>query len=113
MAEALARVVLQPPALPLIANVVAEPVTDPDTIRRLLVDQVTAMVRWRESVLYMKDQEIEALVELGVGKVLSGLTRRIDRELRQLPTWRATPTGSGSSLWISTAPSIHARCKSW
>ena len=81
MAEALAGVVLQPPALPLIANVVAEPVTDPDTIRRLLVDQVTAMVRWRESVLYMKEQEIEALVELGAGKVLSGLTRRIDREL--------------------------------
>jgi [acyl-carrier-protein] S-malonyltransferase len=81
MAEALAGVVLQPPALALIANVAAKPVTDPDTIRRGLVDQVTAMVRWRESVLYMRDQEVEALVELGAGKVLSGLTRRIDRDL--------------------------------
>jgi [acyl-carrier-protein] S-malonyltransferase len=81
MAEALAAVTLRPPALPLIANVTAESVNSPETIRRLLVEQVTGMVRWRESVLAMKTAGIETLVELGAGKVLSGLVRRIDREL--------------------------------
>ena len=81
MAESLAEVVLQPPRLPVIANVTAEPVTEPEAIRRLLVEQVTAPVRWRESVLAMRDLGVSELVELGAGKVLSGLTRRIDREL--------------------------------
>ena len=81
MAEALAGVTLRPPELPLIANVTAEPVTSPETIRQLLVEQVTGMVRWRESVLAMKLAGVETLVELGAGKVLSGLARRIDREL--------------------------------
>ncbi|MFQ6017912.1 MAG: ACP S-malonyltransferase [Kiloniellaceae bacterium] len=81
MAEALAEVVLQPPAVPLVANVTATSVVDPDVIRRLLVEQVTAMVRWRESVLYIKDDGVEALVELGAGKVLTGLARHIDRDL--------------------------------
>ncbi len=81
MAEALAAITLRPPALPLIANVTAELVSSPETIRRLLVEQVTGMVRWRESVLAMKTAGIETLVELGAGKVLSGLVRRIDREL--------------------------------
>ena len=81
MAEALAAVTLRPPALPLIANVTAEAVTSPEMIRRLLVDQVTGMVRWRESVLAMKAAGVDTLVELGAGKVLSGLARRIDREL--------------------------------
>ena len=62
----------------------AEAVTDPETIRRLLVQQVTDMVRWRESVLFMKEQGVDTLIELGAGKVLSGLTRRIDRELTGL-----------------------------
>jgi [acyl-carrier-protein] S-malonyltransferase len=81
MAEALAATTLRPPEVPLVANVTAQPVTSPETIRRLLVDQVTGMVRWRESVLAMKEAGVEALVELGAGKVLSGLARRIDREL--------------------------------
>ncbi len=81
MGEALAEVVIVPPVVPLIANVTAKPVSDPETIRRLLVDQVTGMVRWRESVLEMKGMGITRLVELGTGKVLSGLARRIDREL--------------------------------
>jgi [acyl-carrier-protein] S-malonyltransferase len=81
MAEALAEVTLQTPALPLVANVTASQVSDPETIRGLLVRQVTGMVRWRESVLYMKDQGVESLVELGAGKVLAGLARRIDRDL--------------------------------
>jgi len=81
MAEALAQVTLRPPAIPVVANVTAAPVSSPETIRRLLVDQVTGMVRWRESVLAMKDAGIDSLVELGAGKVLSGLARRIDRDL--------------------------------
>ena len=82
MAEALAEVVMAPPRLALIANVTAAPVLDPDSIRRLLVQQVTAMVRWRESVLRMKEEGVETLVELGAGKILSGLNRRIDRDLQ-------------------------------
>jgi [acyl-carrier-protein] S-malonyltransferase len=81
MAEALADTILRPPALPLVANVTAQPVTSPEVIRNLLVDQVTGMVRWRESVLAMKDAGVDTLIELGAGKVLSGLARRIDREL--------------------------------
>jgi [acyl-carrier-protein] S-malonyltransferase len=81
MAEALAETVLRPPQIPLVANVTARPVTGPEEIRRLLVDQVTGMVRWRESVLAMKQAGVDTLVELGAGKVLSGLARRIDREL--------------------------------
>jgi [acyl-carrier-protein] S-malonyltransferase len=82
MAEALAEVVMSPPCLALVANVTAAPVEDPETISNLLVRQVTAMVRWRESVMRLKEEGIETLVELGAGKVLTGLTRRIDRELK-------------------------------
>lgn len=81
MAEALAAVTIAAPVVPVIANVTAAPVTDPNTIRRLLVEQVTGVVRWRECVLVMKEQGVETLVELGSGKVLAGLTKRIDKEL--------------------------------
>jgi [acyl-carrier-protein] S-malonyltransferase len=82
MAEALAEVVMPPPSLALVANVTAEPVEDPESIRAFLVQQVTAMVRWRESMLRMKEEGVETLVELGAGKILSGLIRRIDRDLQ-------------------------------
>jgi [acyl-carrier-protein] S-malonyltransferase len=81
MADALAKVNIQPPALPLISNVTAQEVTNPAEIRSLLVRQVTGMVRWRESVLYMKTRGVNELLEIGAGKVLSGLAKRIDREL--------------------------------
>jgi [acyl-carrier-protein] S-malonyltransferase len=81
MEEALAEVTLREPHVPLVANITAAPVSDPDDIRRLLVEQVTGMVRWRESVLTMKQAGVGELVELGAGRVLSGLTKRIDREL--------------------------------
>lgn len=84
MGEALAAAALLPPQVPLVANVTARATEDPETIRSLLVQQVTAMVRWRESVLYMKEQGIETVIELGAGKVLSGLVRRIDRDLTAL-----------------------------
>jgi len=81
MAEALAQVTLGQPYVPLIANVTAAAVTEPEQIKRLLVEQVTGLVRWRESVLAMKAQNVDQLVELGAGRVLSGLAKRIDREL--------------------------------
>lgn len=84
MAEALAETEIRPPRVPLIANVTAGAVADPDSLRSLLVQQVTGLVRWRESVLYMRDQGVDSLVELGAGKVLTGLTRRIDRDLQAL-----------------------------
>ena len=81
MAEALSTVTMNAPKVPLVANVVASKVTDPVEIRDLLVRQVTGTVRWRESVLFMKEQGVAQLVELGAGKVLSGLAKRIDKEL--------------------------------
>ncbi len=81
MAEALAQVEVAMPAVPLVANVTASHLSDPAEIRRKLVEQVTGMVRWRESVAWMAGQGVEKVVELGAGKVLSGLTRRIDRAL--------------------------------
>lgn len=78
MRDALAGVAAQAPAAPLVANVLADVVSDPVRIKQLLVEQVTGMVRWRESVLFMRDQGVTELVELGAGKVLSGLTKRID-----------------------------------
>ncbi|SOD89367.1 ACP S-malonyltransferase [Caenispirillum bisanense] len=81
MAAALANVDIRAPRLPVVANVTAAPTTDPAAIRELLVEQVTGAVRWRESVLAMKALGVDTLVELGSGKVLTGLARRIDREL--------------------------------
>jgi len=81
MAEALAAVTMNDPAVPLVANVTASAITSADEARKLLVEQVCGRVRWRESVLYMKDNGVDNLLELGHGKVLSGMTRRIDRDL--------------------------------
>jgi [acyl-carrier-protein] S-malonyltransferase len=81
MAGALAQVAMAPPAVPVVANVTAEPTADPIEIRGQLVEQVTALVRWRESVLAMKRDGVDTLVECGAGKVLAGLARRIDSEL--------------------------------
>jgi [acyl-carrier-protein] S-malonyltransferase len=81
MQEALEKIQILTPRVPLVANVTAQPVEEPGRIRMLLVEQVTAMVRWRESALAMKAQGVATLVELGAGKVLTGLARRIDPEL--------------------------------
>jgi len=77
MAGALAGVTIKPPAVPLVSNVLASALTDPDEIRRRLVEQVTGTVRWRESVLYMAGQGVSRFIEVGAGKVLSGLVKRI------------------------------------
>src|SRR5439155_24508736 len=70
MAEALDAVDVKVPVVPLIANVSAEPVSDPDTIRRQLVEQVTSMVRWRECVERMVALNVDGFAEIGAGKVL-------------------------------------------
>lgn len=82
MREALHNADIQPPSVPVIANVTALPVQDPDQIRDLLVQQVENRVRWRESVAYMIDQGINHFVEIGPGKVLSGLIRKIDPNVK-------------------------------
>jgi [acyl-carrier-protein] S-malonyltransferase len=81
MAEALAEAALERPAVPLVANVSAKPTSEPEEIKQLLVEQVTHMVRWRETVLLFAENEVEEVVELGAGRVLSGLVKRIDKTL--------------------------------
>jgi [acyl-carrier-protein] S-malonyltransferase len=85
MEKALGEVTVAAPVVRLVANVTAKPGDDPEAIRRQLVEQVTATVRWRECVLAMKAAGVTALVECGAGKVLTGLTRRIDKDLQALP----------------------------
>jgi [acyl-carrier-protein] S-malonyltransferase len=77
MAEALKDVAIRPPAVPLVANVTAGPVTDPETIRKNLIDQVTGLVRWRETIAFLAGAGVNTFVEVGAGKVLSGLAKRI------------------------------------
>jgi [acyl-carrier-protein] S-malonyltransferase len=81
MQHALARTMVRTPRLPLISNITAKEVTEPAAIRRLLVRQVTSMVRWRESVMYMRSQGVHELVEIGTSNILASLARRIDRKL--------------------------------
>ncbi|MAY33791.1 MAG: ACP S-malonyltransferase [Rhodovulum sp.] len=81
MAEALAEVTINAPAVPVVANVLAHDVSDAATIRDLLVEQVTHSVRWRESVLWMAGQGITEIWEIGAGKALSGMIRRIDKSI--------------------------------
>lgn len=80
MAQALAEAHIKTPVVPVVANVRAEPVSDPDTIRTLLVEQVTGSVRWRESVMWMADHDVTEFWELGAGKALTGMIRRIAKD---------------------------------
>jgi [acyl-carrier-protein] S-malonyltransferase len=77
MAEALGKTAVKTPAVPVIANVVAGPISDPQEIVRRLVEQVTGTVRWRECVAYMAGQGVKTFYEVGAGKVLTGLLKRI------------------------------------
>jgi [acyl-carrier-protein] S-malonyltransferase len=81
MAEALAETALRAPLAPLVANASAAATSDPEEIKALLVEQTTRMVRWRESILVFTANEVEEVVEIGAGRVLAGLVRRIDRAL--------------------------------
>ncbi len=84
MKSALAEVAISAPAVPVVANVRAEAVNDPETIRQLLVEQVTGSVRWRESVQWMAAQGVTEAWEIGAGKALSGMIKRIDRSVATL-----------------------------
>ncbi|MFY0691853.1 MAG: ACP S-malonyltransferase [Paracoccaceae bacterium] len=81
MQEALAAVEIATPAVPVVSNVRAAATDDPDVIRELLVEQVTGSVRWRESVAYMGAQGVTEIWEIGAGKALSGMVRRVDRAI--------------------------------
>jgi [acyl-carrier-protein] S-malonyltransferase len=78
MREALAEVTIKPPAVPLIANVLAAPISDPEAIRARLVEQVTGMVKWRETMLYLKANGVGTVYEVGAGRVLTGIARRFE-----------------------------------
>lgn len=96
MEEALLSVRMSAPKIPVISNVTASEVSEASEIRRLLVEQITGMVRWREGVLYMRDKGVKRLVEIGSGKVLSGLTKRIDKSMASLSV--GTPENVGAFL---------------
>ena len=80
MAEALAAVTIRPLSVPVLANVTASEANDPETVRRLLVEQVTGRVRWRESILSLRSLGVDSTVEFG-NKVLTGMVKRIDKDL--------------------------------
>jgi len=82
MRQALAAVTIRPLAVPLVANVTAAETSEPETIRRLLVEQVTGRVRWRESVLAFRALGVETTVEAGGAKVLTGMVKRTDKDLQ-------------------------------
>ncbi|MGH6872346.1 MAG: ACP S-malonyltransferase [Rhizomicrobium sp.] len=82
MREALAGATVRPPALPVVANVTAAEIAEPEMIRRLLVEQVTGRVRWRESVLALRGSGVDTTVEMGGNKVLTGMVKRIDKDLQ-------------------------------
>ena len=82
MRDALENVLIQPPAIPIVSNVTAPEMSEPESIRRLLVEQITSRVRWRESVAAFRDKGVTIAVEAGGGRVLTGMVRRIDPELQ-------------------------------
>jgi [acyl-carrier-protein] S-malonyltransferase len=84
MAAALAEVAINKPVVPVVANVVASAVSDPDEIRKLLVEQVTGTVRWRECVGYLAANGVTDVFEIGSGKVLAGLAKRIEKSLEAM-----------------------------
>jgi [acyl-carrier-protein] S-malonyltransferase len=99
MSEALSQVTISAPAVPLVANVLASAISDPDAIRARLVEQVTGMVRWRESMLYLRAQGVDALYEVGAGRVLTGLARRFEGfEARSIGTPEELEAAAASLL---------------
>ena len=92
MAAALAKTQLKAPSVPLIANVLAAPISDPAEIKRRLVEQVTGTVRWRECVAAMAAAGVTSIYEIGAGKVLAGLAKRI------VPTLNAASIGTPADI---------------
>ena len=99
VAEALEGVEIARPAVPLVSNVIAEGVEDPAAIRTLLVEQVTGMVRWREGVAWMAARGVTELWEVGAGRALSGMARRIDRTLSARPVGTAEEVRAAARDW--------------
>jgi [acyl-carrier-protein] S-malonyltransferase len=81
MAEALSQVTIRPLSVPVLANVTAKEANNPDHVRQLLVEQITGRVRWRESILALKGLTVDTAVEFGGNKVLTGMIKRIDKDL--------------------------------
>jgi [acyl-carrier-protein] S-malonyltransferase len=81
MKEALSEATILSPSVPVVSNVKAQAVSDPDEIRELLIQQITGSVRWRESVMWMAQNDVSEIWEIGAGKALSGMVRRIDRDV--------------------------------
>ncbi|MGB7431564.1 MAG: malonyl CoA-acyl carrier protein transacylase, partial [Ahrensia sp.] len=81
MAQALSDVTINAPSVPIVANVLVAPVTDTDQIKQCLVDQVTGQVRWAETIDWFGANGVDTVLEIGAGKVLTGLARRINRDL--------------------------------
>ena len=100
MAQALDGVSITPPVVGLVANVLADVVSDPAQIRKLLVAQVTGSVRWRESVAFMAAQGVTDVYEIGAGKALSGMVKRINRDLA------ATAIGTPEDV-VAMAAALH------
>jgi [acyl-carrier-protein] S-malonyltransferase len=84
MADALAKVSIRPLAVPVLSNVTAQEASEPETVRRLLVEQVTSRVRWRESMLSLRGLGVDTTVEMGGNKVLTGMMRRIDKDIQAI-----------------------------
>ncbi|MEI2387804.1 ACP S-malonyltransferase [Breoghania sp. JC706] len=84
MADALNATEIAAPAVPLVANVLARPIVDPDEIRNRLIEQVTGRVRWRESVAWLAENGVTTIVEIGSGKALTGMAKRIDKSLEAI-----------------------------
>jgi [acyl-carrier-protein] S-malonyltransferase len=101
MAEALSRVTVNKPSVPLIANVLAAPISDPEDIKKRLVEQVTGTVRWRESVAAMADAGVTDFYEIGAGKVLAGLVKRTATTANAMSL--GTPTDIDAALAALTA----------
>jgi [acyl-carrier-protein] S-malonyltransferase len=104
MAEALANVEIRAPSVPVVANVVARPIREPGEIRRCLIDQVTGTVRWRECVTLMTAQGVGTFYEIGAGKVLAGLVKRIAKD--------AQAHSIGTPEDVQTATALLARAPS-
>ena len=97
MADALAKVSIRPLAVPVLSNVTAQEASEPETVRRLLVEQVTSRVRWRESMLALRGLSVDTTIEMGGNKVLTGMMRRIDKEIQA--TALDTPAENNAGAW--------------
>jgi [acyl-carrier-protein] S-malonyltransferase len=107
MAEALGRTNVKPPVVPVVANVLAKPISDPQDIVRRLVDQVTGTVRWRECVAFMAGAGVTTFYEIGSGKVLTGLLKRIADGATGTPIGTPDEVKSFKSQWQQSQPSEH------